>query len=192
MIGIGGLARAGKDTLASNLAEIIKDELGCDVKIFSFADIIKSQVHEFFEEYYGIDSFTEKTEEKNIIRDLLVAHGETMKKLYGNRIWADSVILDIKESEEKFFPIIPDVRFDFEVDAVKEEGGTVIHISKIGNEPPNETEFMNDPLVRSSADICHSWPPYEPDEMHQCKDHAQILWQMLKQTEGEKWKKIYS
>lgn len=192
MIGIGGLARAGKDTLALNLADIIEDELGCNVKIFSFADKLKSQMEDFLLENYGIGAFTEVTEEKNIIRNLLVCHGETMKKLHGNRIWANLVIDEIKSDPKKFFPIIPDVRFDFEVDAVREEGGKVIHILKIGNQPPNEIESMNDPLVRSSADICHSWPPYEPDEMDKCKDHAQILWQMLKETEGEEWKKIYS
>ena len=34
MIGIGGLARAGKDTLAKCLSKMIEDELNVDVKIF--------------------------------------------------------------------------------------------------------------------------------------------------------------
>ena len=37
MIGIGGLARSGKDTLAKNLSEVIRKDLGCNVEIFSFA-----------------------------------------------------------------------------------------------------------------------------------------------------------
>ena len=192
MIGIAGIARAGKDTLASNLADIIEDELGCDVKIFSFADKLKSQMEDFLLENYGIGAFTEVTEEKNIIRNLLVCHGETMKKLHGNRIWANLVIQEIKESDEKFFPIIADVRFDFEAEVVKNENGQVIHISKIGNEPPNEIEAKNDPIVATASDIRHSWPPYEPDEMHECKSHAEILWQMLKETHLDIWKKIYN
>lgn len=192
MIGIAGIARAGKDTLANDLSEIIEANMGVEVKIFSFADMIKCQIHQFLMEYYGIDSFTEKTEEKNIIRDLLVAHGETMKKVHGSKFWADAVIQEIKESDEKFFPIIADVRFDFEAEVVKNENGQVIHISKIGNEPPNETEAKNDPIVAAASDIRHSWPPYEPDEMHECKSHAEILWQMLKETHLDIWKKIYN
>lgn len=190
MIGISGLARSGKDTLARNLSEIIKADMGVEVKIFSFADIIKCQMHQFLSEYYGIDSFTEKTEEKNIIRDLLVAHGETMKKVHGNKFWADAVIQEIKESDEKFFPIIPDVRFYFEVEVIKNENGQVIHISKIGNKPPNDTEAKNDPIVADASDIKHSWPPYEPDQMHECKAHAEILWQMIPIEKKEKWKQI--
>ena len=40
MIGISGLARSGKDTLAENLASIIRCEWDIDVEIFSFAEEI--------------------------------------------------------------------------------------------------------------------------------------------------------
>jgi len=191
MIGIAGIARAGKDTLASDLSEIIKADMGIDVRVFSFANKLKEQLDDFLKQNYNISAFTEKTEEKNIIRDLLVCHGETMKSIHGNTIWANLVIDSIKESKEKFFPIIPDVRFDFEVDAVKNENGQVVHISKIGNKPPNEIEAKNDPVVATASDIRHSWPPYEPDEMHECKAHAEIIWQILKETHLDIWKKIY-
>jgi hypothetical protein len=190
MIGIAGLARSGKDTLANNLAEVIAEDWGCDVKIFSFADELKRQLDKFLIKHYDISAFTENTEEKKVIRDLLVCHGETMKKFYSNTIWADFVLKSI--DRKKYFPIISDARFDFEVKRLQDCGAGVIHIQKIGNEPPNEIEAVNDPLVSELSDLRHSWPEYEPDQMSQCKDHAQILWQMLKQSHGEEWKKIYN
>lgn len=189
MIGIAGLARSGKDTLAKNLADVIEDDWKCEVKIFSFAKELKSQMDGFLKKHYGISAFTEDTEEKKVIRDLLVCHGETMKKFHTNTIWADIVIDSIESDPKKFFPIISDVRFDFEVETVQGAYGKVIHIAKTGNKPPNDIEAKNDPKVMEISDIKHTWPPYEPDEMDQCKGHAEILWQMLK--ENEEWKKIY-
>ena len=191
MIGISGLARSGKDTLAKNLAKIITNELGLEVKIFSFADRIKWQMKDVINDNYNISPYTEDTEEKKIIRDILVSHGETMKKIYGETIWADLVISDIKRSKDKFFPIISDVRFDFEAKTIKDNDGSIIHIEKTGNKPPNEIEAKNDPLVQAVADLCHCWPEYEPDDMVECESHAEILWQML--NEGSKeWKTIYT
>ena len=84
MIGISGLARSGKDTLANNFSEIISEDWGLNVKIFSFADEIKRQSDSFIKNNYKISAFSEDTKEKEIIRDFLVCHGETMKKIYGN------------------------------------------------------------------------------------------------------------
>mgnify|MGYP003665867076 FL=1 len=165
--------------------------IGIEVKILSFADRIKHQLKDVINDNYNIDPYTEDTEEKKIIRDILVSHGETMKKIYGKTIWADLVINNIEKAEDKFFPIISDVRFDFEAEKVKQNDGLILHISKQGNKPPNEIEAKNDPLVQRVADICHSWPEYEPDDMSECKDHAQILWQMLKQY-NKQWKTIYT
>jgi len=191
MIGISGLARSGKDTLAKNLAKIITHELGLEVKILSFAGRIKWQMKDVIHDHYNISPYTEDTEEKQIIRDILVSHGETMKKIYGETIWADLVIDNIKNNKEKFFPIISDVRFDFEAKKVKQNNGFIIHISKEGNNPPNEIEAKNDPLVQKVADLCHFWPEYEPDNMSECEDHAQILWEMLKHNDKQ-WKTIYT
>jgi len=194
MIGIGGLARAGKDTLASDLSEIIKADMGVEVKVYSFALPIRCQVGNLLEDYYHISPFTEDSDEKLIIRPLLVAHGEQMKKQWGKDFWLKELLGTIHEDlrYKEFFPIISDVRFDFEVEAIKNENGQVIHISKIGNLPPNEIEALNDPLVAKEADLNHTWPAYNSDQVDKCMDHAHILWQMLKQTHEEKWKKTYT
>tara|TARA_Y100000114_G_scaffold98400_2_gene91581 strand:+ start:666 stop:1271 length:606 start_codon:yes stop_codon:yes gene_type:complete len=199
MIGIAGLARSGKDTLAKHLSDIISEDFKCEVKRFSFADKIKSQMKDVIEKHYGIDPYTEDTKEKEIIRDILVCHGETMKKIHGKKIWANLVLSDMEECiptrlgpdyVEPFF-IITDVRFDFEAEFIQEDKGSVIHISKVGNESPNDVEAKNDPLVRAAANFTHTWPEYEPDNMSDCRGHAEILWQMLKEEnkDWEKWHK---
>jgi len=189
MIGISGLARSGKDTLAENLANIIRCEWDIDVEIFSFAEEIKSQADDFLKKYYNISAFSESTEDKEYIRPLLVAHGECMKSLYGKNIWAECVLKKIKSRKNKVFPIISDVRFDFEAKFLQENGGQVIHISKEGNLPPNDIEAKNDPLVEKCCDLTHCWPVYEPNEMDECRGHAKILWQIIKNN--DKWKQTY-
>lgn len=194
MIGVAGIARAGKDTLANDLSEIIKADMGVDVRIYSLAYPIRCQIANLLEDYYHISPFTEDSDEKLIIRPLLVAHGEQMKKQWGEDVWLKELMTKIEEDrhgDKKIFPIISDVRFDFELKSIKDQDGQVIHISKIGNTPPNNTEAKNDPIVANASDIRHSWPPCEPDEMHECKAHAEILWQMLKETHLDIWKKIY-
>tara|TARA_R110002153_G_scaffold69543_1_gene183785 strand:- start:208 stop:792 length:585 start_codon:yes stop_codon:yes gene_type:complete len=194
MIAIGGLARSGKDTLAQGLADIIKEDFRCEVKIYSFASPIRCQLKNLLEEYYHISPFTEDDDEKLIIRPVMVAHGEQMKKKFGKDIWLKELMNTIEEDRsknEKVFPIISDIRFDSEVEAVQGSGGMVVHIKKLGNKPPNDIEKLNDPLVRNAANLKHTWPEYEPDDMIECNDHAQILWQMLKES-NQVWKKIYS
>ena len=193
MIGIGGLARSGKDTLASNLAEIIKEDWKIDVQIFSLADSLKEKINPFINKEFGISAFSEDAEDKKIIRPMLVAYGESMKTKYGQDIWYSELYNNIEQAlhDNKIFPIISDVRFDFEAKLIQDNGGQVIHITKQGNKPPNEIEALNDPLVESCADLSHTWPLYSPDLMHECRSHADILWQMIKEGHQEKWKKIY-
>ena len=189
MIGISGLARSGKDTLAENLAHIIRYEWDIDVEIFSFAEEIKNQADDLLKKYYNISAFSENTKEKEYIRPLLVAHGECMKAFYGENIWAETVLKKIKSRKAKIFPIISDVRFDFEAKFLQENGGQIIHISKVGNLPPNDIEAKNDPLVKKCCDLTHTWPVYEPDEMDECYGHAKILWQII--GNNNEWKQIY-
>lgn len=194
MIGIGGIARSGKDTLARNLLEIIERDLGANVQIFSFAHELKRKINPFLKQEFGISAFSDNTEDKKIIRPILVSYGESMKAFYGENVWYSHLMNHIKITlgNDKIFPIVSDVRFDFEANAIKENEGKVIHISKTGNQPANEIEALNDPLVLGIADLSHTWPPYQSGSIGECKSHAEIIWQMIDEGSKEKWKKIYS
>jgi hypothetical protein len=192
MIGISGIARAGKDTLANYLKVVVEKELNRKVEVVHLADSLKSDLDKIVSCNFNFQVFTENNEEKELIRPILVAYGEAMKKKWGKSIWLKKLYEDLKKKQESenIFYIIADVRFDFEVeDLQKNSDAWVIHISKVGSEiPPNEVEKINDPKVREISDICHSWPPYEPDKMDLCMDHASILWEMIPAEKKEKWK----
>tara|TARA_Y100000361_G_scaffold147438_1_gene158976 strand:- start:343 stop:927 length:585 start_codon:yes stop_codon:yes gene_type:complete len=191
MIGISGLARSGKDTLAGCLKKIIEKEFNCKVEIVSLAKQLKSDLSKVIACNFHFQSDTDDTEDKNLIRPILVAYGEAMKSKWGDDVWVKKLDESLKSRVDKKFYIVADVRFDFEADYFKDNReATMIHISKNGNEMPlNDVEKVNDPLVKSKCDLQHHWPSYHPDNMHMCDDHAEILWQMIPEEQKEKWKK---
>jgi hypothetical protein len=187
MIGISGLARSGKDTMANCLKKTIQKDLGCKVQIISLACCLKKDLKHLIKKNFGINSFTENTNEKNIIRPILVSYGEAMKKMHGEDIWLKKCV---EQRDLSKFTIVSDVRFDFEADFVKDLDGAIIHLTKYGNEVPNEIEAINDPKVRKLSTIEYTWPTYSPKNMDQCQGHADIIWQMFPQHVKEKWLKI--
>jgi hypothetical protein len=196
MIGISGIARAGKDSLAKELKNLIEKDYDVEVKIIHLADRLKSDLDKLISCNFNFDVFTENNDEKELMRPILVAYGEAMKQKWGKEVWLkklenEMVKWDKLRKEEKLkknFYIIADVRFDFEVDYLFEKfKAESIHISKVDNPYRNEIEKLNDPLVKEKCNITHTWPPYEPDEMHLCNGHADILWQMIPEERKNKW-----
>ena len=196
MIGVSGLARAGKDTMAQCLKKIVERELKCKVEIVHLADELKSDLDKLISTKLNCLVFTEDNQEKELIRPILVSYGEAMKKKHGKDVWLRKLNNKMQEKSklEKIFYIVSDVRFDFEADFIKEDlNGCVIHISKINNDiEPNDTEKLNDPLVRKKSDIKHSWPICHPNNMDTCQDHAEVLWQMLSEDSKNLWQKTLS
>jgi len=199
MIGISGVARAGKDTLAKYLKSIIEREMKCDVEIVHLADKLKSDLDKLISCNFNFQVFSENDQEKQLMRPILVSYGEAMKKKWGKDVWMKKLHEEIKSRKNKKFFIIADARFDFEIDYIRDEfSGFSVHVSKINNEgvliskPANDVEKENDPLAQEKCDIIHSWPEYQPDKMEECKAHAQMIWQMAKQQKGDQWKKTYN
>ena len=191
MIGISGVARAGKDTLASCLKKIIEKEFDCEVEIVSLAKQLKSDLDKLIACNFNFQVYTEDNQEKELIRPILVAYGEAMKNKWGKNVWVKKLHESLKSRKDKKFYIIADIRFDFEADFFADERDAfLIHISKEGNEiPTNEIEKINDPLVKEKCHVSHIWPKYHPDQMQLCDSHAEILWQMVPQKAKDEWKK---
>lgn len=177
VIGVGGLARSGKDTFAKIAKKILKANGYSSIKL-AFADALKEEIDPFLIEYYGISAWTENTEEKNIIRPLLVAHGCQKRVQTNGTYWIEKIqhALDtIHFGEDVVF--VSDCRFPNEADWVHENGGWFVHVkkysmqdaywvnqptyqvdtskivsSKIFDLPPNAEETKNDPLCQEKAD----------------------------------------
>lgn len=153
IIGIGGVARAGKNTFANLISELLPNTVE-----HAFARKLKQELDPFILDKYGFSAFTENDDEKRLIRPLFEAHGEGKRKQTKGAYWINSVLYDLTPFSVN---IITDVRYLNEVKVIQEMGGKVIHLTRFeGSEkylPVNETERANDPDVESHADYRHSW-----------------------------------
>tara|TARA_B100000287_G_scaffold383082_1_gene388621 strand:+ start:66 stop:659 length:594 start_codon:yes stop_codon:yes gene_type:complete len=182
-IGIAGVAGCGKNTL-SNLIIKLLQRLELPYRELSIANNLKKELSVASLELYGIDSSSCSREEKEIIRPMLVAHGEIRRKLSNGTHWTS---LLKKELAPEKINIITDIRFNkYEKDEVfwlkNEINGVLIHLSRYEENngeriffpPANETEKENDPLVRKDADFRLNWKTQE-DETKKIISASQML-----------------
>lgn len=170
LYGVSGVARAGKDTFAESLVRIISDETESNCQIISFADALKSDIDSFLLDRVGISAFTQDTDEKIIIRPLLVAYGMTMRTL-DSLYWVNKVATMIQHNiENNVVSLITDVRFPNEVDFIKNytEDVCVIHLKRICPRgeiipPANLEEKENDPVCANLSHVNLTWPTFGPD-----------------------------
>tara|TARA_B100000579_G_scaffold437980_1_gene470486 strand:- start:5578 stop:6168 length:591 start_codon:yes stop_codon:yes gene_type:complete len=164
IIGVAGVARAGKDTFFKYISECV------DVSIsrIAFADELKKDLNNFMKAKAGISPFTNVTEEKNIIRPMLVAYGCMMRDISNGRYWVSKIDTLIKQSYDPYF-CITDVRFPNEVDYIQKNSGIVVHLSRLDENgktipPANEEEEAQDPIIKEKADYCISWNTFDSDD----------------------------
>jgi hypothetical protein len=168
VIGLSGVARAGKDTFAAIL-EMKLQQAGKSVKKVSLAGPLKQQCDSFLTSNLGISAFTQVTEEKNIMRPFLVWYGDAQRKRTNGRYWIQLANKEIQESNYDYY-IVTDIRYDaYEKDELHwlktEMDGLLCHISKwTGSEPytqfvppANEHEALNDPKIRIAAHHRVQW-----------------------------------
>ena len=86
LIGVSGLARSGKDLFTTVSQDILK-ERGLKTERYALAYELKNDLKQLIHKKTGIDVFTENTEEKTIIRPLLVAYGDVMRKISEGKYW---------------------------------------------------------------------------------------------------------
>lgn len=181
VIGIGGCARAGKDTFAAILIKQLELK-GKRVKRLALAGPLKEFCDEFCQKNLGISAFTQNNDEKLMIRPMLVWFGDAKRKQTNGRFWVDLADKTIKgaEAEGYDYAIVTDVRYDhYERDEVhwlkREREGILIHVSqfswlrpsttkvsttpltRVFVPPANDHELLNDPKVAKKADVRVEW-----------------------------------
>ena len=173
-IGITGLARSGKDTFGEITYNILQqNEYEC--KKYSFANQLKSEVADFLKTQCEVDVWTNDFELKTDIRDFLVWYGTTFWRKRNPDKWVQKVKNDIllynKSSihTKRLVNIITDVRYLNEADFIHSNNGYLIHISKYNfdttgpipirkfQQPPNEQERINDPILQQKSDRKVVW-----------------------------------
>jgi hypothetical protein len=156
-IGISGSARSGKDTLCRALIRKFK-KMNKKVERLSIAgDLIKKDLNSLIKNVAGIDTFTENTEEKELIRPLLVEYGKILRKKTKGRYFLDNF-----EEKPDTIHIIPDIRYcEYEKDEIywlkNEKNGFLIYLERKNIKPANETEEKNNKIIKTIADTCIFW-----------------------------------
>jgi hypothetical protein len=174
IIGVSGVAGAGKDLFFDLLSKQVKCEK------FSLADSLKREARESILSLYGIDVLNCCREQKNIIRPFLVGHGLTRRKMSNGRHWIDRLEPEIKEfifnyfvfnkHNESIYPCVTDIRYnEHEKDEVgwlkNEMNGVLVHVStfrmsgknRVFTPPANEEERKQNPTLKASADYIIEW-----------------------------------
>jgi len=169
VVGIGGLARAGKDTCSHFLIKALARR-GLAAERMALADALKVEIRPALIAKYGIDVLCCTPDQKEKIRPELVALGAERRLQSKGTFWTDILDREIEKSASRVI-IVPDIRYNLyphdEVQWVKKRrGGLLLHVKRFLEKdgareyltPPNEDERSNDPKVRSEADIKFEWP----------------------------------
>ena len=177
VIGVRGLARAGKDTFVT-IAKNILIKNGYTAKQYSFAEQLKKEVEPFLKKTCGVDVWTNDSEIKKDIRDFLVWYGTTFWRKRDPKRWIRGVDNQIKSDGTKIdFALVSDVRYPNEGEWVHSWNGYLVHVEAYKDqliycpmtgqtagatekkyfEAPNEQEEINDPIVKAASDYKLEW-----------------------------------
>jgi len=179
IIGIGGVARTGKNLFADIASNILKEKYNKTCKSFALAYYLKKDCEQFVKEKLNMNVWSELTEEKNVFRPLLVWYGGIKRKQTEGRYWIEMLQKDLEKSNADI-NIITDIRYSIydkdEVYWIKNElKGTLVHLSKyyfagmktnrfqqpqqkkLYMEPANDQEMINDPIIKRGSDIQIEW-----------------------------------
>lgn len=140
IVGIGGYAQSGKDTLAGILVE----EHG--FTRLAFADVLRDVLYALNPTVRS-DSASYRLEEvvraygwewakaNTDARELLQRMGtEAGREILGQNVWVDATMDKIREGRRY---VISDMRFPNELEAVKLHGGTTVRMIREGQNPAN-------------------------------------------------------
>jgi hypothetical protein len=165
LIGIAGFARTGKDSLASILAHLLEEQ-SYRCKITSFAYYLKKDIDSFLQSRLNISAFTEDPKEKEIIRPLLVCWGtKIIRDKIDREYWIRKMHnVRVVHRSQGIKTIIPDVRFQNEVEWIHSLGGATIYIEREGVNPINQDEEKYTKKLKNMCKFSFFWDNLEDFE----------------------------
>ncbi len=142
VIGVAGMARAGKDTFVKIAIELLRKN-GYNATRVAFADKLKEEVENMLKQNrFSATSYTDDVQAKNLIRHLLVWWGcQRRYETDGGLYWVNEVDKQIRRLQEdllrtgacegKEIVLVSDVRFPNEVKWIQSNwDGSVIHLKR--------------------------------------------------------------
>lgn len=178
IIGISGIARSGKDTMALTLKSEIENFFpNKRVEIFSLASTLKNEMREFILQNFDTDILYADGQTKENFRPLMVGYGHA-KRMTTQGMYFIKCFEKAAANIKADYYIIPDIRYaDFEFDEVdwlKKNQGLLVHIrkhsldekgKKVYKKAPNEDEKRNDPRLKSLSDFKIDWVHFEDSNL---------------------------
>lgn len=168
-IGIAGVARSGKDSLALEIENLIRSYRGKTIYKTSLAQPLKEDCKDFIQQYLGLNVFTDNNEEKAVFREFLVWYGKVKRQQTEGKYWTNLLDQRVKQYQPDVC-IIPDIRYQqYEQDEVSwlksKPENVLIHLQRttINGEivpPANMDETINDSIIQNSADYKIVWPTF--------------------------------
>lgn len=160
IIGLCGVARCGKDTFFKISQKLLQNKVPLAKHSFAFA--LKQELDMLCKEQLGFSSFTEDSFQKELIRETLASWGQ-LRRLQNPLYWVEKIQNNFIEG----INFITDVRFENEINFIKNNGGKIIFIHRTKNSvlisPANETELKHTLPLRALADHCITWDTVEED-----------------------------
>jgi hypothetical protein len=174
-IGISGAARAGKDTLCRALIRHFNRINMNAVRKSIAGDQVKSDLFDVLMDNFDIDAFTEDSDEKEFMRPLLVEYGKMQRKKTSGRYFIDRF-----EPKLDCINILPDIRYvEYPNDEVywlkNEVNGLLIFVERKSVFDANDTEKVNNFIIRQIADYEVSWDALDendPSDLKEIDKHA--------------------
>lgn len=193
IIGISGVARSGKDTLANGFVKILK-ELGVKSKRYALADELRREVRPFIKKTLNIDVFNMTDDEKKIVRPFLVFWGTHMRRKADENCWIKALE---NQTKPDTLTIVSDIRYQNEADWIKDNGGFLIHIARIDDNgefitAPNEEERENDPLLVEKSNISFVWNTFGDEDVKLLTDYCYAFFESSFSSEViDTWQTTY-
>ena len=160
IIGISGKARSGKDTFADFLVDVFYSQFNRKFKTMAFADelkyLCKIQFGLSYEQLWGDSKekldyrYRKQDGEFWTAREIMQAVGEFYRSIDAD-YWVKALDQSIKNSMDKDI-IITDVRYPNEFNYVKESGGIIIRIYRVGGPYINNASHSSECALDSFAD----------------------------------------
>jgi hypothetical protein len=194
IIGICGHARSGKDTMADLISMVLAD-VGIKSEKIALADELKNECADLVWDNLGIDVFTQKTEEKEIIRPLLVTWGTHVRRKINPNVWIEKAADKIKGDK---LIIITDIRYKNELEWLRQKDSYCIFVDRIDANgslvpPANQEESENSPYLKEHSDFQLTWATVGDSNLEALKPVAvEVIEKTVSEEKIKSWTQTFA